>query len=339
MTFTADSNYLASCGRDGLRLWPLSPEGGRQRLVDLGDQYYCYGIAADAATPTLLAAAPDVGAFLVQPNGAPPRRLEGIPPTVLHGCVLDTRAGIAAVGVNYAPDARDMVIHVADLRTGAIRRFSTRDPGSRDPGAGKVTSLGFASDGSLVAGGEGGISRWDLATGERTRIESGVKGDVALSRSGSSMIALVSGAASREVLVVDLLTGARRHITSHGDSVMAVAMDATGDRIATGDGSGVVRVGRATGEEPHLLLGHRGAVAAVALSPDGKWLASASGTEIILWPVPDLSKPPLHALPHEELLAKLRSLTNLRAVRDASSSTGWRLELGPFPGWQRVPEW
>jgi len=100
-----------------------------------------------------------------------------------------------------------------------------------------------------------------------------------------------------------------------------------------------VRVGRATGEEPHLLLGHRGRVFSVAFSPDGKWLASASGTEIILWPVPDLWKPPLHTLPHAELLAKLGSLTNLRAVRDPASSTGWRLELGPFPGWQNVPEW
>jgi hypothetical protein len=39
------------------------------------------------------------------------------------------------------------------------------------------------------------------------------------------------------------------------------------------------------------------------------------------------------------LLAKLRSLTNLRAVRDPSSDTGWKVEVGPFPGWAEVPEW
>jgi hypothetical protein len=39
-----------------------------------------------------------------------------------------------------------------------------------------------------------------------------------------------------------------------------------------------------------------------------------------------------------ERLAKLRSLTNLRAVRDPASDTGWRVEIGPFPGWGTVPE-
>jgi hypothetical protein len=39
----------------------------------------------------------------------------------------------------------------------------------------------------------------------------------------------------------------------------------------------------------------------------------------------------------DELIAKLRSLTNLRAVRD--TSTGWTIELGPFPGWGEVPTW
>ena len=53
----------------------------------------------------------------------------------------------------------------------------------------------------------------------------------------------------------------------------------------------------------------------------------------------DLSNPPVHTLSIGELLAKLKSLTNLRAVRDTSSSTGWTIELGPFPGWRDVPTW
>jgi hypothetical protein len=49
--------------------------------------------------------------------------------------------------------------------------------------------------------------------------------------------------------------------------------------------------------------------------------------------------PPLHTLPHDELLAKLKSLTNLRAVRDPASDTGWKVQVGPFPGCGDVPEW
>lgn len=39
------------------------------------------------------------------------------------------------------------------------------------------------------------------------------------------------------------------------------------------------------------------------------------------------------------LLAKLRSLTNLRVVADPATATGYKLELGPFPGWATAPQW
>jgi len=55
--------------------------------------------------------------------------------------------------------------------------------------------------------------------------------------------------------------------------------------------------------------------------------------------MPDMTKPPLHTLPHDELLAKLESLTSLRAVRDPASDTGWKIEPGPFPGWATVVNW
>jgi hypothetical protein len=48
-------------------------------------------------------------------------------------------------------------------------------------------------------------------------------------------------------------------------------------------------------------------------------------------------KPPLHTLPRDELLAKLKSLTNLRVVRAPES--GWKIEIDPFPGWEDVPTW
>jgi hypothetical protein len=38
-------------------------------------------------------------------------------------------------------------------------------------------------------------------------------------------------------------------------------------------------------------------------------------------------------------MAKLEAMTNVRAVRDEESSTGWKIEVGPFPGWAEVPEW
>jgi hypothetical protein len=55
--------------------------------------------------------------------------------------------------------------------------------------------------------------------------------------------------------------------------------------------------------------------------------------------MPDLSQPPFHTLPYAALVAKLDSLTNLRVVEDAASATGYRLDIGPFPGWKDVPTW
>jgi WD40 repeat protein len=108
--------------------------------------------------------------------------------------------------------------------------------------------------------------------------------------------------------------------------------------IASGDSSGVIRVGRIDGTEPHLLVGS-GAVRSVAFSPDGRWVASTRGNDVLLWPMPDLSKPPLHTLPREVLLAKLDELTNVRVVEDKASATGYKLDIGPFPGWKDVPSW
>ncbi len=145
------------------------------------------------------------------------------------------------------------------------------------------------------------------------------------------------GAAFRRI---DLATGSIRPIEGFGDDVESADLDPTGRVVAAGSVDGSIRVGRLDGGEPHLLMGHTGNVYNLAISPDLRWVASAGedGT-LRLWPAPDLSKPPLHTLPHDELLAKLRSLTNLRAVRDPASDTGWTIELGPFPGWATVPDW
>ena len=113
---------------------------------------------------------------------------------------------------------------------------------------------------------------------------------------------------------------------------MALSPDAT--LVATGSVAGTVRIGPASGKEPYLCFGHRGGVGALAFSPDGRWVASGGDDGTIrLWPVPDTSKPAPHTLDRKRFLALLRSKTNLQAVPDTQSPTGWKIDRGPFNGW------
>ena len=204
----------------------------------------------------------------------------------------------------------------------------------------------FSGNDSIFFSNENGLKRWNLNTDEVDVLVDEPTYRFTISPDGSRVLffRIIGGLGGMEaptgrVEVLDIASGAATPLESHGDSVNTVVLDAGGTTVVTGDKAGVIRVGSIDGGEPHLLLGSPREIYDLAVDPRGRWIASSSGTEIRLWPVPDLSKPPLHTLPREELIAKLKTLTNLRVVRDEESSTGWKLTVGPFPGWETVPTW
>lgn len=227
-------------------------------------------------------------------------------------------------------------ISVLDLETGDVQTLSV--------GVGlKLGAPRFTPDGRLVLStskensDEGDLRIWNLEDGSH---------EVLLDRPGSFDLTpdgrfLLASRKSYDLepVLYDLVKGTSLPLSSHGKAAGGVALDATGQIVVTRRADGLLQVGLVTGESPHLLVGSEGTGFSPVVSPDGQWIAAQHGNSIRLWPVPDMTRPPLHTLPLDQLLAKLRTLTNLRVVPDPESETGWDFDLDPFPGWEEVPTW
>ncbi len=345
--FTPDSEWLVSCGReDGVRVWPIHPRAGIGRT--LGNPVgLCndFAIAPDGANILVGGAG---GAHLLPVSGGEGRRVMERPRDGgLYAVAFDHTGRRAAAAGGYSPTSAPKLLRVFDLPGGALRELALIPPGESGEGYNwGVRDLAF-TEGHLISGGDGGVRRFDPESGESHwiwRLEPGRWASFRLSRNGRQLLAAAFPLTPAERLEgdhalvhFDLAAGSQQAITTHGKRVTAVAMDPSGRVFVTGDAEGAVRAGAADGREPHLLLGHQDEVTSVAVSPDGRWIASGAGSEIRLWPMPDVMKTPLHVQPLASLLATLRELTNLEVVEDPASSSGYRLEVGPFPGWKTAP--
>ena len=253
------------------------------------------------------------------------------------------------------PTRRLEIIHESLLANWSEQTFDLRNAqwsGTYDGEyLGGVWTLQFTPDGRLLTAGSGGVRLWDLATGEAEWLVRTV-GErcmfMAADRTGRYMLTADTvptprgGEPVESLTFHDRRTGSSRAIASHGARIGGwFALDPTGAIMVTSvPVEGVLQVGSTDGSEPHLLFARGSDVSTIAISPDSRWIASGhkDGT-IRLWPMPDVSKPPLHTLPHDELIAKLKTFTNLRVVRDETSHDDWKVEVTPFPGWKTVPKW
>jgi len=276
----------------------------------------------------------------------------GEPGSLYAGPVAIDREARRVAALPFDPSVlgpSQIVLRVWDLPSRKESRYSLAHVGPRTTW---FPALAFARDGSLLVSWNGlGVVRLTLPTDPAGTVTTetvyaATRCTFAATPDGRTLLIAASQRPESdmmldldELLLADLEAGTFRPITTHGARISSLAIDPSGRVIMTGDARGVVRVGPATGEEPHLLLDGSSAVYAVALSRDGRFVASASEDGARLWPMPDLTKPPLHTLPHDELIARLHALTNLEVVVDPASPTGYSTEIGPFPGWENVPTW
>ena len=350
--FTRDGRYLVASDysvnhpETKVRLWPV-PGNTHDDILDLmfppGIGAVGHDITVDPAVRYVLALSYGSLSYLFSTTSGEARNLFGFPPSdrLVAGGFSPSGRLVAAASAQSEGQA---TLRVWDLDTDEVRVFEQPvDPEGYEGYA--AVHLAFVDERSLYTAGANGLLRWDLDAGTYEKVMGPPSGGmVEMSMTADRQKALVWDTDSRyepvpsSTKLFDVRTEVARDLGFLISGNPSISPDGT--IWAAGQSDGTIQVGSMDGGTPHLLLGHEGAIGYKFISPDNAWLASWGVDDTSrVWPMPDLSKPPLHTLPHDELIAKLKTLTNLRVVRDEESSTGWKIEIGPFPGWAEVPEW
>jgi WD40 repeat protein len=208
---------------------------------------------------------------------------------------------IAPDGSWLATGSNDETVRIWDAVTGQARALLTGHKGLAPlPGHnGAVNAVAIAPDGSWLAtgGGDRTVRIWDAVTGQERATLTGhylAVNAVAIAPDGSW---LATGGADQTVRIWDAVTGQERAtLTCDWGAVKAVAIAPDGSWLATGGADRTVRIWDAvTGQERATFTGHNdrparggylGEVGAVAIAPDGTWLATGGDDETVrIWDV------------------------------------------------------
>jgi WD40 repeat protein len=306
VAFSRDGKMVASGGGDrSIRLWNGQPPA----LIDAGCAVQALAFAPDGKA---LASAGDDNLIRLWDTGNRQqiRKLAGHKDTVLSLAFADARTlvsgaydktirrwdvdrGEATLTIErHAGDCEALALSpggdtVATAGTdNTIRRFDARtgkETTAADGLQAGASAVAYSPDGKLVASAavDGEMRLWDAATGKDVRRWAGPAGEARLAFSPDGKT-LAAGVAQDGVRLWGVADGKEiKHLPApEGDTLTCLAYGPGGKSLAVGYRQGGVQLWDGKQSQTLRLTG---GVQAVAVSPNGKFVAGAGSDKIALW--------------------------------------------------------
>jgi serine/threonine protein kinase len=329
MRFSVDGRWLVTASDAGVvTAWPLSGLTiGEPRQLGIFPQYRFVDVRLDDAGRrcflTPCNCYDGIGTLTsIALDGGPARVWTGA--TCTHQISADGR--LAAFSADEA-----LAVHharIMELDDGSSRELT-------EPDGGATAAVGFLADNRLVAHGAAGLGVWEADGGGFVRLAD----PPIWARLARDRRTLVYLDQDHRLWRQPADSTGRVELTSHPilSTFYTVYLDSSGSRLvgSTLDEE-LVFADLDRGFVQRLPIG-RQTIETVAIDPRGRWIAAAHAGMVTLLPVP--TDPLPMDLPHDQYLAWLRSLTNLRLVEDPDSDTGYELVGRNVPDWSHPPRW